>query len=310
MPDVLIATWLGGGAMHNALRIGRELVARGHSVRVSAPRRFVELTAEFGCVPVPHPADAEFDPALGRAMDDQSAFMKDTFFGSVLADAIRMEATRHRPDVVLVDYLLRSVEVEVEALDLPAASLMTMRFRPPAPDRDPDAEWGWRWQYDQVNAIRAARGLAPLPVSDEMSATFAQACRAKRVLATMPREFDSWPSPPDNVVYVGPINESRTPAAWHSPWDAVDDRPLVVVTLGTMYMGQEAVIERILDALEPASARILVLTGDELEPGELTMRRKSLDSGTIRDGVRSMSRALATYGGAVAAADAIERLSI
>jgi MGT family glycosyltransferase len=274
--------------------------------------------------------------------------------------------------------------VEVEALDLPAASLVHMAVRPPAPGRDPDSEWGWRWQYEQVNRLRATRGLEPLLPSVEVSATVVQASRARRVLATFPRELDSWLSPPENVVYVGPINESRTPAAWHSPWPDTDKRPLVVVTFGTMYMGQESVIERVLDALVPIPARVLVLTGDELEPGELTARpdvrvesyvshasvfpharlvlmhggmgtlleclragvpsiciplgrdqhgnaraaaavhattpvsadasaseiraaiRETLDSATIRDGVSSMSRAMAGYGGAVTAADEIE----
>jgi MGT family glycosyltransferase len=222
----------------------------------------------------------------------------------------------------------------------------------------------------------------------EVSAHIAQACRARRVLATFPRELDSWPSPPEHVVYLGPINERRTPVAWHSPWPDNDERPLVVVSFGTMYMRQEHLVERVLDALEPMSARVLVLTGDDLQPAEFGPRpdvkveayvphesafpharlvfmhggmgtlleclragvpsvcmplgrdqhgnaraaaalhatttissdagvaeiraaiHDSLESATIRDGVRSMAQVLASYGGASAAANEIERLCI
>ena len=273
--DVLIATWLGGGATLNALRIGREMAQRGHTVRVSAPERFSETIRDLGCEPAPHPLRAEFDPAHGRALDDQEKFMRDTFFGPWLAEALRANVADRRPDVVVVDYLLRSVMVEAERLELTTASLVHMAsYRTPNPDADADADaqWGWRWQYDQVNRLRAEADLASLPVTPDISATLAQACRAAQVLVTLPRELDSWPSPPANVVYVGPINESRSPAPWRSPWPPDDERPLVVVSFGTTYMHQEDVLERVLDAVTSRPWRVLVLTGNDFDPAELRMR--------------------------------------
>src|SRR5690348_15302338 len=126
MSEVLIATWLGGGATRNALRIARELAERGHRVRVAGPARFADMIRDLGCEPVPHPPEAEFDPTFGRAIDDQSAFMRDTFFGPNLADAVRALATEQRPDVIVVDYLLRSAMVQAEALGLSTVSLMHM----------------------------------------------------------------------------------------------------------------------------------------------------------------------------------------
>lgn len=273
MSDVLIATWLGGGATRNALRIARELAERGHRVRVAAPQRFADMIRDLDCEPAPHPPDAEFDPTAGRAIDDQPAFMRETFFGPRHADAVRTLVTERRPDVIVVDYLLRSVMVQAEALRLRTVSLMHMAsYRKPPAEGDPDAEWGWRWQYDQVNTLRTAAGLAPLPTTSAISATLAQACRSDRVLVTLPRELDSWTSPPDHVVYVGPINESRTPACWRPPWPPHDERPLFVVSFGTTYMHQEALMERVLDALAPMPARVLVLTGDDFDPAELPRR--------------------------------------
>ena len=270
MSDVLIATWLGGGATLNALRIGRELAQRDHTVRVSAPVRFSDAIRKLGCEPVPHPQRAEFDMAHGRALDDQEGFMRDTFFGPDLADAVAAVVADRRPDVILVDYLLRAVMVRAEKLGLTTAALVHMAsYRTPKPDSDPDALWGWRWQYDQINRLRTEAGLAPLPVTPEISATLAQACRAGRVLVTLPRELDRWPDPPPNVVYVGPINESRFPAPWQPPWPPDDARPLIVVSFGTTYMHQEALLERVLEALARTPSRVLVLTGHDLDPSEL-----------------------------------------
>lgn len=272
MSDVVITTWLGGGATRNALRIGRELAERGHAVRVLAPARFTEAIRQLGCEPVAHPPEAEFDPSRGRALDDQEAFMARTFFGPSLADAVRGMAAERHPDVIVVDYLLRSVLVQAEALGLTTASLVHMASHRRSPEEDPDAEWGWRWQYHQVNGVRSRAGLSELPVTPEVSATLAQACRAARVLVTLPRELDSWESPPGNVIFVGAINESRSPALWHSPWSSRDDRPLIVVTFGTTYMHQEDLLERVLDALAPIPARVLALTGDDFDPAELSAR--------------------------------------
>jgi MGT family glycosyltransferase len=270
MSDVVIATWLGGGATRNALRIGRELAQRGHAVRVLAPARFTELIRRLGCEPVAHPPAAEFDPSLGRALDDQEDFMCQTFFGPRLANAVRrMEAQRH-PDVIVVDYLLRSVLVQAEALGLTTASLVHMASYRSPPGDDPDAEWGWRWQYQQINGLRSQAGLSELPVTPEVSATLSQASRAARVLVTLPRELDSWASPPDSVIFLGAINESRSPAPWHSPWPPGDDRPLIVVSFGTTYMHQEDLLERVFDALAPMSVRTLALTGDDFDPAELS----------------------------------------
>jgi MGT family glycosyltransferase len=47
---------------------------------------------------------------------------------------------------------------------------------------------------------------------------------------------------------------------------------LIVVSFGTTYMHQEALLERVLDALAPMSVRTLVLTGDDFDPSELSAR--------------------------------------
>jgi MGT family glycosyltransferase len=88
----------------------------------------------------------------------------------------------------------------------------------------------------------------------------------------MPREFDPWPEPPPaNLTHVGPIFEELAAPTWESPWPAEDRRPLVVVSLGSTYMHQEPLLGRIATALSGLDARALLLTGHELDPGELSL---------------------------------------
>jgi len=269
MGGVLIVTWLGGGATQPAIGLGRELSARGHRVRVLAPARFAGRIAASGCEHAAHPAAAEFDAGHGRAMEDQSPFVAATFFGPWLAGALAGQAAVFRPDVVVVDYLLRSAVCEAEAQRIPLVLLMHTAYRFHASAAgDPDAPWGWRWQYRLVNQRRAASGLPPLPAGPEpMSVALAR--RADRALVTVPAAFDGWPEPPANVVHVGPVAEEAAVAPWVPPWPSGDERPLVVVTLGTTYMHQEGVLRRALGALDGLGVRVLVLTGLELDPAEV-----------------------------------------
>jgi MGT family glycosyltransferase len=269
MGGVLIVTWLGGGATQPAIGLGRELSARGHRVRVLAPARFAGRIAAAGCEHAAHPAAAEFDAGHGRAMEDQSPFVAATFFGPWLAGALAEQATVFRPDVVVVDYLLRSAVCEAEAQRIPLVLLLHTAYRFHASATgDPDAPWGWRWQYRLVNERRAASGLPPLPAGPEpMSVALAR--RADRTLVTVPAAFDGWPDPPPNVVHVGPITEEAAAAPWVPPWPDGDGRPLVVVTLGTTYMHQEGALRRVLAALDGLGTRVLVLTGPELDPSEV-----------------------------------------
>jgi MGT family glycosyltransferase len=72
------------------------------------------------------------------------------------------------------------------------------------------------------------------------------------------------------VAHVGAIAESAERGDWEPPWPDGDRRPLVVVTLGTTYMAHEDAFARIGAALEPLSLRVLVLTGPELAPDEVS----------------------------------------
>ena len=199
-------------------------------------------------------------------MEDQPEFLRRLFFGSELPEALAAELAAESTDVVVVDYLLRSLVCFAERLPVPSLLLIhtTFRFHGGA-DGDVAARRGW---YEPVNAVRARTGLQALPPGTD-SVTVALVRQAAGALVVLPREYDDWPDPPARVVHVGPIAEEATPTGWDSPWPLNDDRPLIVVSMGTTYMGHEQVLGRIMRALAGMEARVLVLTGSELAPAEI-----------------------------------------
>lgn len=267
--NVLITTWRGGGASQPAIGLGRLLALRGHQVRILAPAGFAERVAAARCSIRPFPSDLEFNPELGRAFEDQPTVPQNLFFGPVLPRAVAAEIGAEPTDLVVVDYLLRSVVCLAEARPLPHAMLMHMAYHHhAAPVTDSTDEWSQRWQYEQVNAVRAEQGLRRLPVGPE-SVSVALARRAAAALVVMTREFDAWPDPPASVVHVGPIAEDVADVGWEAPWAEDDRRPLIVISMSTMYMHHEDILGRVAGAVADMDARVLVLTGSELAPEDV-----------------------------------------
>jgi UDP:flavonoid glycosyltransferase YjiC (YdhE family) len=214
-----------------AIGLARLLAGRGHDVRVVGPADFGDRIAAAGCRHVPFPAALELDPALGRRIDEQRPLLERLFFGPHLPETL---VAAGEADVVVVDYLLRSTVAAAEQLDTPHAVL--------------------------VHTIH--------PFHDD--ATNALVDRAAAAIVTVPRAFDDWPDAPPHVAHVGAIAESADSGEWESPWRDDDPRPLVVVTLGTTYMAHEDVLARIATALDGLDLRVLVLTGPELAPDEVS----------------------------------------
>jgi len=261
-------TWQAGGGSMPAIGLGRLLAERGHRVRILAPAGYADRVTAAGCVPRPLPARAEFDPAHGRRAEQQMPYLKELFFGPGLPDAVAVELRREPADVLVLDYLLRSVACLAEKLARPHVLLIHTIFPFHGVAADEAALQG---QYEPVNAFRSELGLAPLPVGPD-TVTVALTRSAAGTIVTLPREFDPWPDPAAGVVHAGPIVEEAAGSDWQPPWPDNDDRPLVVVSMGTTYMGQEKLLERVAAAVSDLEARVLLLTGHELAAAEVSVR--------------------------------------
>jgi MGT family glycosyltransferase len=265
----LFVIWQSGGGTNPEIGLARMLSARGHAVRVLGPLPHRARVERAGCEWRPFPQEAEFDPSLGRALEDQEDFLMSTLFGMAVPEALFEEVGRERPDVLVVDYQLRSALSAAERARVPTAAVVHTAHRFHGVVADPDRV---REVFDLLDETRSLLGVPALPVSEGVTPSLATIGRCERTLVVMPAEFDPWDQTPPNVVHVGPIfEEGERRDALDLPWPFGDPDPLVVVSMSSQYMHQESVLLRIADAVADLPARVLVTTGSELLPGELPL---------------------------------------
>jgi len=116
-----------------------------------------------------------------------------------------------------------------------------------------------------LNAVRQSYGLP------KVRNTYDQWLGADQILVLTSPEFDfTSPHMPAKVSYVGPeLTDPHWAEAWHSPFTAGDNRPLVLVGLSSMFQNQMAVLRRIILALSRLPVRGLVTLGPALSPTEV-----------------------------------------
>lgn len=121
------------------------------------------------------------------------------------------------------------------------------------------------------NQVRAAAGLPQL-------ARLNDAWEGLLTLVTTIPELDPAAAGAGSVRYVGPVVERDPEAAWDSPWDARDNRPLVLVSFSTTklwdLLGR---IRNTLAALGDEPVRLLVSAAEAADigplPGNATARQ-------------------------------------
>lgn len=293
----LFVLWDGGGNVPPQLALVRQLIARGHAVRVLAPRVLEARIAATGGQFVPYQQAPEHESAvptcdllqdwkaatpLGAAAQVRDRVM----VGPSLAFAHDVLAAldEEPADVVVPDYMLLGAYLGAERAGLPTAALIHHIYPLPAPGLPPfglglqpargavgrlrDATFRrlfvrfYNARLPRLNAARTALSLAPLPSVFDLFA------RLDRALVLTSQSFDFPASAlPDNVCYVGvPLDEFTAEPGWAGLWAADDARRLVVVSFSTTYQRQEKMIRRVIEALGTLPVRALVTTGPAITP--------------------------------------------
>lgn len=291
--EFLFATFEGGGNVPPLLGAVRQLVERGHRVRVLCDDSIGADVAISGGTFTP------WRRAPNRAdRSVASDFLRDWEPTEPGADLIRVldriiigqagpyaidtaEELRRQPADVLVSCdLLFGPMIAAEATGTPLAVLSTnisvfmpIEGIPPVgpgllpavteADREQAAAvHGWlvtamAEQLPVLNAARAGLGLRPL------ASAFDQPAKAERVLLATSRAFD-FPAKrfPSTVRYVGPLlDQPQWVGAWQSPWAADDARPLVLIAFSSTFQNQGATLQAVLDAVAALPVRALVTLG-------------------------------------------------
>ena len=281
------------------LALTRELVERGHEVRVlahSAARARIEGTgAEFVAIrewlpdlDITHPEtdpvrDWEARTPLGAAKRMRDAPI------APLRDATRENVELFgdwSADVIVFDWLFIAAAVAAEHTGTPAVALvhcpypLPARGAPPlfsglkpmggplgaARDRLLNAMTR-RFSaagLPVLNDVRAEHGLTPLKHwNDQLLGV-----RAIYVMTAPELDFSSKAQLPANVHYVGPAFEPFE-QEWESLWPSENADPLVLISFSTSYMNQRALAQRVLDAVAGLRVRALLTAGPALDPSQL-----------------------------------------
>jgi UDP:flavonoid glycosyltransferase YjiC (YdhE family) len=279
------------------LALTRELVDRGHEVRVLAHRaareRIEGTGAEFveyvraGSLPdlditrreTDSVRDWEARTSLGAAKR-----MRDSLIAP-LADGTR-EMTQllgdWSADVVVFDWLFNGAPIAAELAGLPAVALVHCPYPLPVRGAPPLFSGlkpmagplggardsllnGMTRRFSAaglpvLNRVRAEHGLAPLESWEDQLL----GVRAIYVMTAPQLDFSSKAQLPANVHYVGPAFEPFE-QEWESPWPQENTDPLVLLSFSTSYMDQGALAQRALDAVGGLPVRALLTAGPALD---------------------------------------------
>ncbi len=316
----LFATWDGGGNVPPTLVIARRLVARGHSVRILAPRSLLPSIAAAGCAFTPYRCVPSGMPTAagstgGGRIRASLLALELARAAPVLAFAedVLDEVARTRPNVLVVDFMLGGAVAAAERAGLPTAALMHTVYclRPgfgaawkrgsssPLVLRDGAVSSvvraRTRRRLGELNEARRILGLDPV------DSAAAQLASLARVLVLTTEAFDPPPAAgiPPNVRYVGPqVDESSDgEEALCLPWPDDDPRPLALVSFSTRF-ASPGVVQRVLDGLAGLPVRTLLTVGSALSQDEL---RVSADLVVRRfvphSAVLPRARLVVTHGG-------------
>jgi len=278
------------------LAVTRELVERGHEVRVlahSAARERIERTgAEFvefrHAVPAMDITRRETDSI--RDWEAHTRFgagmrlLKNGLFAFVVSASRECAEllARWPADVVVFDWLLSGAAIAAEGAGVPAVALVHCPYPLPLDGMPPlfsglspmDGRLGavrdrllnriatrlLAQGVPLLNKARAEQGLPPLRDWSSQLLGAKEIC----VMTAPELDFSSRGVLLANVRYVGPSFEPY-PREWSSPWPATNSDPLVLVSFSTSYMDQLALAQRVLDALAGLPVRALLTTGPALD---------------------------------------------
>lgn len=296
----LLAFWDGGGLVPPLLGVARRLIARGHQVHVLADPTVEAEARAAGCSfgpwrTAPHRTSREREHDLLRDYDygNPMKYFKVAlreFFGDPgprwVADTLD-EIRRHPVDAVLCDALVPWPILAARTLGLPCAALSPNVMLTPTPGLTP-AGMGLRPARGMLGRMRDAilRRLmsrtfnGALPVLNEVRrnhglpalASFdAQLWEADAILVLTSAAFDFPASKPiPKLHWVGPQLDDPS---WSDkpvlPWAADDDRPLVLVGLGSTFQKQVGTLRNTVAALATLPVRGLVTLGPAIRPDEV-----------------------------------------
>ena len=296
----LFVVWDGGGTLPPELGLARRLVERGHQVHVLGENPVEPDAIAAGCTfsgfvrgPNRKSRSADDDPFQDWTGSPIAAFkrVRDKLVcGPALefAQDVLEQISKHRAEAVVTDLMILGAIIGAEKAGLPRVGIAPHCYMRPTPGSTP-LGMGLRPAQGPIGRLRDtvlrsvmtrmfAGGLPAIARArkelglEPVSHPFEVEDRLDRVLVLSSLAFDHLqPALPKNVRYVGPVLDDPTwVEPWISPWNESDPRPLVLVSLGSTFQDQRALVQHIVNNLGGMEIRALVTLGSVFEPEEIT----------------------------------------
>lgn len=236
------------GHVNPTLGLGRALRARGHTVAWTGSELF--LRPLLGPDAVIYPTGSKLLREQGASGLEAVRSLWEDFivpYARFTAKAVHRAIADYRPDLVIVDEHTPAGALGAQRHALPWATLATssMEIGRPFADR-PGIE---QWMLDQLRGLWAAAGLEPEAFTDPRASP-------RLVLALTSPALTGAARFPAHYRLVGPILGERPPGP-PFPWDALDHRRRVLVTMGTLAADLSADFHRrVLAALDLLGERV------------------------------------------------------
>lgn len=247
---VLMAHWDGAGNIPPQRALARELVRRGAEVHVLTHDTLAASVGADGARFHALGPALQWNPAEPRSGEEEGRFILEHVAGSNAVALKVLDLWRAlKPDVCVIDCMLVSTLDLALDQGLPVVAFNHLAWLP---------EGGCLGFLGGI-AANAPTGGGGRRFLDLL-------LRAPLVLASSYRDLATEDVTAPQVHFVGPIREP----VGATPWERRrPDRPLVLVSLSTMFQGQAETLTKLCQAVADLPVEVLVTTGRGVDPASL-----------------------------------------
>jgi UDP:flavonoid glycosyltransferase YjiC (YdhE family) len=253
---LLFVSWDGGGRAATLRPLIRALLAQGHAVgllsHAGMQKYFADIGLDFFRYQIAPSYSAQERKPLQQWMLD---VFRDVWTSAELGEEASSVIAEFRPDVAVVDSLLATAQLSASA-----SGVTFIRSRSALPANDPAALVVAKLAAQRIGPFAERCGI-PRPASLE------DVARLARWTLAFSFELLDRPQPGEqHVIHVGPLRDIptvRDADEWRRRWP---ERPLVIVSLSTDFMGQDALLQTLCDSLAELPVEGLVTSGPAIDP--------------------------------------------
>lgn len=249
------------GHVNPTLGLITELVSRGHRVSYAVTDALVAPVVEAGATPVRYTSLLPGSPTAARQewpddeVEARLMFLEETKF---VVPQLEAAFAADLPDLViydLPDFLVLAEKWGVPALQLCPTHVYTEDLESVLDMTPTPEKRAVERAYDEYFA---EQGLA---------LTHEVLVHPRRCIVTIPRSFQYFGDTASDVyTFVGPMLTER---ASQGDWQAPDDRPVLVISLGSAYNDRLDFFQRCLRAFADLDWHVVMSVGRSVDPAEL-----------------------------------------